>query len=243
MKVWLSVVAAFIVIAAVVGGLTVLITNNVKEVEVIIGIVVILGVSVLIFLMFILAIGFDALKMTDPKQPLGLPAGSVRAMIALMLIVIWVILSVFLFTGTVTLDATKNAESLRLAQQLYTTMSTLVVAVSAFYFGSRSVETARKALAPSASPPVIDSIDPTKEPPGQLIPNFVIKGKNLQSSVAVKLVKDSGAAAATEVLSNDTKIQCTIQVPGTAKSGETWDVVVVNGDGVSTLLKGMFTVG
>jgi hypothetical protein len=48
--------------------------------------------------LFIVAVGFTALKMNDPQQALGLPEGSVRAMIALLLIAIWIIISVFLFS-------------------------------------------------------------------------------------------------------------------------------------------------
>jgi hypothetical protein len=204
--------------------------------------VFILGVSALVFLLYILAVGFNALQLSDPKQALGLPVGSIRAIIALMLIIIWVILSVYIFTGSINLDSTKNADSIRLAQQLYTTMSTLVVAIAAFYFGSASVRAAQSALAPAASQPAIDSVNPEGGTPGQSILNFTITGKNFQSPVAVKLVKDSSEAAGTGILSNDTTVQCAIQVPATAKIGEKWDVVVVNSDGGLAQLKGVFTV-
>ena len=45
------------------------------------------------------ALAFSAVKLADPTQALGLPEGSVRAVIALSLIVIFVITVVFLFEG------------------------------------------------------------------------------------------------------------------------------------------------
>lgn len=240
-KAMMPIIAAFIVLAGIVLGLFVLIRGNQTDISIEIGIVIILGVSALVTLLFILAVGFDALKLTDPKQALGLPVGSIRAMIAIMLIVIWIILSVFLFSDTLGLDSTKNADSIRLAQQLYTTMSTLVVAIAAFYFGSSSVKAAQAGQAPSAAPS-IDSIDPAEGAPGQTIAPLAITGKNFQSPVAIKLVKDANEAAGTGILSNSKSVQCTIQVPTRAKANDKLDVVVVNNDGSTATLKGAFTV-
>lgn len=83
----LAIIFAFLVLAAIVLGLFILIKQNITDPAIIIGMVIILGVSALVTLLFILASGFDAIKLTDPKQALGLPVGSIRAMIALMLII------------------------------------------------------------------------------------------------------------------------------------------------------------
>jgi len=98
------------------------------------------------------------------KEALGLPVGSVRALIALSLIVIFAIIVVFMQSqlistplrwgnGTYVTDTygvvqySQQPQALKdLTLQTLTTISTLVVAVAGFYFGSKSIESARKAV-------------------------------------------------------------------------------------------------
>jgi len=89
-----------------------------KTAEVQVGMVIVVAVSALITLVFIMAAGFQALGLATERQALGLPQGSVRAMIALFLILIFVILSLYLFT-TVAEDkggTTSTFEGLTTAQ-------------------------------------------------------------------------------------------------------------------------------
>jgi hypothetical protein len=60
------------------------------------------GVVVLILLLTAVAMVFQILGLTDASQAMGLPEGSIRAVIALSLIVLFAILSVFLYTGVST---------------------------------------------------------------------------------------------------------------------------------------------
>ncbi len=55
------------------------------------------GVVVLVLLLTAVATMFSILGLTDAKQALGLPEGSIRAVIALSLIVLFAILSIFLY--------------------------------------------------------------------------------------------------------------------------------------------------
>jgi hypothetical protein len=57
------------------------------------------GVVVLIFMLTAVAMIFSILGLTNPLQAMGLPEGSIRAVIALSLIVLFAILSVFLYQG------------------------------------------------------------------------------------------------------------------------------------------------
>lgn len=57
------------------------------------------GVVVLILLLTLVATIFSIIGLTDKQQPMGLPEGSIRAVIALSLIVLFAILSVFLYQG------------------------------------------------------------------------------------------------------------------------------------------------
>src|SRR5882762_4385248 len=55
------------------------------------------GIVVLIFMLTAVAMIFSILDLTNKDQAMGLPEGSIRAVIALSLIVLFAILSVFLY--------------------------------------------------------------------------------------------------------------------------------------------------
>lgn len=61
--------------------------------------IVVLGVTVLLIVIGLVAFSFKAIKLANPKEALGLPSGSVRAIIALMLLVVFSIMSIFLFNS------------------------------------------------------------------------------------------------------------------------------------------------
>jgi len=61
--------------------------------------IVILGVTVLLIVIGLVAFSFQAIKLGNPQEALGLPSGSVRAIIALMLLVVFSIMSIFLFNS------------------------------------------------------------------------------------------------------------------------------------------------
>jgi hypothetical protein len=81
-----------------------------------IGFLVVGAIATFMTLLFILAAGFSAMNLTDPKQALGLPEGSIRAMIALILILVFVIFGIYLFhmtgTGTTVYLGTMAKETL-----------------------------------------------------------------------------------------------------------------------------------
>lgn len=81
----------------------------------------------------VLSIALIIIILTKPKDsqfPLGLPDGSIRAIIAILAIILYVLISLVLAaipSSVVATDVTK-------------TLGTLVVAISAFYFGSKTAE-------------------------------------------------------------------------------------------------------
>jgi hypothetical protein len=83
--------------------------------EVLLGLVIIVGVVVLMILLFIMAAGFTYFKLSDPKQALGLPEGTIRALIALILIMLFIITGVYLFRtvgeGVVTVNDLTTAQA------------------------------------------------------------------------------------------------------------------------------------
>lgn len=232
-----SILALLAVIVVITAGLVLTFFFASSSVYIIIGLTVILGVAVLILMLFLMAVGFSSLNLTDAKEALGLPKGSVRAMIALLLIVIWVIASLFLFyyVGFETNPQVTQAGG-ELAQTIYTTIATLVVAISAFYFGSKNVAAAAAATG-TLSLPKVTSIDPQNVTLGQTDQAgtlFTITGANFRSPQSVRFVRDaqgkSSEITATDIMSNDTKITCKIIITSNQIAGE-WDLVVVNSDG------------
>lgn len=164
-------------------------TKTGADPEVMMGIMIVVAIATLMTVLFILAAGFSSMRLTDPKQALGLPEGSIRSMIALVLIMVFIIFGIFLFrkvsltnmnylglvadTTDVRIpedqpvlfiarygkndkgESTRTGydvyvaeqisdEGKRLAQQLITTVGTLVVAIASFYFGSTMPSSAAK---------------------------------------------------------------------------------------------------
>lgn len=227
------------IIGALIIGLWLSLTFYSGHVELNIGLIVVIGASVLLVLLFIMATGFKALNMADAQQALGLPEGSVRAMMALLLIMTWIIVSVYLFL-ILPSSATDTVNS-RFAQQFYATMSTLVAAIVAFYFGSRTAAAAFNAQAQSTLP-IIQKIEPVEGDQGENIPMFTISGKNFHLPTTVKLVnKDNTQIQGTGLLSNDSKILCAIQIDKNSTDGK-WDVVMLNDDDSEARLIDAFTV-
>jgi hypothetical protein len=244
---------AFLLVVLIFGAVVFALFSNGGNVEIVLGLTVIAGASALVLVLFILAAGFTAMKMNDPQQALGLPDGSIRAMIALMLIIIWIIMSVFLLD--VVNGAKAGSDTARLAQQLVTTIGTLVVAVAAFYFGSRSVESATQALAAGAGQkpqPVIEHIDPKQYELGKDC-TLTITGRNFRRPT-VKLVRATppGQEAREIVtkgspLSNDTTISCTMTLgaaadPKAADLVGEWALLVMNEDGEKHQLEKAFEI-
>jgi IPT/TIG domain len=289
-------IAAFIIVILIIGVFAGIIyvsitepTINLPYTEIILGLVIIFGASVLILLLFIMATVFNRLGLNDNDEALGLPKGTVRAMMALLLIIVWVIASIFLFiniptlasmvstpasttaaaanatatsagataivananstatTGSNTTAITANAtataasttaananaastaamtavtDSTRLAEEFYATMSTLVVAVIGFYFGSKV--NAPQGTAPST--PSISSVAPNTGAPGQTFTSFTIMGNNFTKSPdRVRLVSDNNLIEGTNVqLVSTEQITCTI-ILGANQALGYYDVIV-----------------
>src|SRR5262245_47545198 len=60
--------------------------------------IVLVGLALTVVFMAVLAIIYSVMGVEDPKQALGLPEGSVRALLAFSLVLIFVCLAAFLFS-------------------------------------------------------------------------------------------------------------------------------------------------
>ena len=90
------------------------------DTEIEIGIIIVIAVAALMLLLFIMAAGFTILNLSDGKQALGLPEGSIRAMIALILVLVFIICGTYLFrlvgTGYATTYPNQTPEEMQKIQ-------------------------------------------------------------------------------------------------------------------------------
>lgn len=154
-------------------------SKNVGYTDVVFPFILVAGVVALVLVLAVLVGLFKRMGLTDSRFALGLPNGSISAIIALMLILVFAMLSVLVQVNvgyevrrvTVTLSQAdqipgaeilsrncgsilcdidrrveKSPAAIDIGKQLVTTVSTLVVAISAFYFGSAQTATAAQRL-------------------------------------------------------------------------------------------------
>jgi hypothetical protein len=274
-------IALFVFISQGAVGIFLLAKAGSSHVELLVALVIITGIATLLTVLFILAAGFNAMALTDRTQALGLPEGSIRAIIALVLILVFILFGIYLFrvvgtdfttnrVSTVTdpaqaripsdkvvifepkPGATPNAPSeywvvvveplsadaKRLAQQLLTTIGTLVVSIASFYFGSTLTRTGTKGERDtSAIPPVISQVTPKEAGPGDHPLEIVGTGFK---SPSVRLVRGSETLPAKDVVADAATIRCQITVDKESKGD--WDLVVENEDGGTAMAKGRFII-
>jgi hypothetical protein len=251
--------------------------------EIVLSALLVIGVIALIVALSFTAVIFKSLGLADKTQSLGLPEGSVRAVIALSLILIFMMSSIFLYwqveekegsipyisigvtqeqinkmpqeeivsivrsgttkDGEMVFNVTRlvkdsNKTSEDIAKQIITTVSTLVVAVAGFYFGTKAVSVAKGG--PPVSDPVIRRIEPTELKQGEET-EFKVFGKNFELAKEVKLIRDSNVRPCTDVTSSSTMITCKLQIDEKDPVG-TWTVVVINSDDGEDRLEDAFTI-
>lgn len=273
---WLILIAAGVIIGLswMVTGFPLLNLSVPNAPAISLSLVVVFAVSTLVVLLFIMTSAFHYLGLNDPHQALGLPEGSVRALIALILIVVFIIFGIYLFqtvsagsggkvrglsttqvldlgtralvvedstvnpgTYDVTLRVGVTDDGARLAQQILTTVGTLVVAVAGFYFGSSAVAAGR-AVAGFAGL-TIDSVSPdkiSKTDPEIKSKTVSVVGSGFADGAKITL-KQSGQAdiVGTSCSASPTKVTCTFDLAG--KTGK-WDVVIGNPGGTAGLKEG-----
>jgi hypothetical protein len=107
-----AIMIVVVVIAAAVVGLMALLKWAAASSEtpdaILLPLASIAGIIALVAVLSVAAVVFSLLKLADPQQALGLPAGSVRAVIALSLIVIFVIAGVFFYSDLAKIDTRKS---------------------------------------------------------------------------------------------------------------------------------------
>jgi hypothetical protein len=247
----------------------------------ILAVLLVLGVVVLLISLAFTSVVFKSLGLSDRNQSLGLPEGSVRAVIALSLILIFMMSAVFLYmevdqqeytsTGitkemldempqdeimSIRLLGTQNNESLYevtrivkkdtastdLAKQIITTMSTLVVAVAAFYFGTKSVSVAKSVTEEPEETPARPGVTPASARLGDEL-DLKIAGEYLDSAKEVRLVKGLEKIDATNVKAESSSlVTCHVKIPPEEKFTGKYTVLIVHTDGEEMRFDDAFTV-
>lgn len=137
-------------------------TELLKGVINILLIAAILGIGIYV-IHFLIVSGKKNAK--DAPHALGLPAGSVRATLAMTLIVLFVFIAVYFYLQTD--DPKSKAE---LGQSILTILGTLVVSVSAFYFGIKATEQGSKIAMDS-----FKKMNPNDRTSGNIPPEVILE--------------------------------------------------------------------
>ncbi len=89
----------FVIGAAILGGMLIITRDSTLGAEIRLPLLAIIGVIALLVALTLMAVIFGILGLSDRNEALGLPAGTVRAVMALSLIVIFVIAAIFLYSS------------------------------------------------------------------------------------------------------------------------------------------------
>jgi hypothetical protein len=241
--------------------------------EIALPIMIVASLASLLTMLGILSAIMAALGTSDSRYALGMPEGSIRAVIALSLLLIFIVSALFLYNGieysypstglpetqfnaliekqperVVSFQAHKEGDvtvydvrmrtevgesSRNFATQILTIVGTLVGAVSGFYFGNKSLSTAR-GITTVSSQPSITSVEPgiievsDDQPKAQTI---LVFGASLISVAVVKLKQENETdIVATKFRPvSDKQIECTFDFAG--KPAGDWTLCLVNADG------------
>ena len=216
---------------------------------------IIFGTTTILTTLIVAAIMFTVLGLANEGEALGLPSGSVRALIALLLIIIFAIMVVFMHAdmtrtpltyenGTYVFDDNGAllydepfAAQIDFSKQILTTISTLVVAVAGFYFGTQAVKTAKGTAGEEEEELTIQSVTISSAPSVTLL---------VQSSVGTTLggiiIKDAkgtnmGTFATSDVIPNDgslttvTSTSWTKVASGTIAAGQSYTATITTTKG------------
>ncbi|MDB5110561.1 MAG: hypothetical protein JWR67_1675 [Mucilaginibacter sp.] len=104
----------------------------------------VIAIGLLCLVTFFILVYTSLKSPKNEKEALGLPEGSIRALIALIVIVFYILVSLALVYY-------EGPTPTTLATDVTKTLGTLVVAISAFYFGSKTAEQSGKAIAAAAA--------------------------------------------------------------------------------------------
>ena len=149
--------------------------------EVVLPILLVYGVLTLLVALAALVGILSHFGLSTGEAALGLPEGSVQAVIALVLVLIFAITAIFVLT--IDIAPTDEAKQ-RLATQIITTAGTLAVAVAGFYFGTRAVEAGTAATASAVQTATAAATGPPVRVVSPASPSIVANDETLRIDIA-----------------------------------------------------------
>ena len=202
--------------------------------EIVLPIVILASVLALLIVLGLLTLLLSMLGLGTQGEALGLPGGSVRAVLALMLFVVFAIIAIYLFGIVIKED---KGAGIDLAKQLIVLIGTLVTAVASFYFGSNSSAAATKAALVQAqvqaqaggAGPNAERVDPRALVVDRPNQPFKVTGTNLGKVSSLKLhYMQEAPIIADNVTASENEVTASITVPAGKPTGP-WDVEVSDG--------------
>ena len=142
-----------------------------------------------------------------------------------------------------------NAVGDDFAKQLLVLLGTLMTAITSFYLGAGTAQSAAstsQAAASSHPAPTVSVVSPTVHSiaTGGAVIHLQVTGTNLNIITRVKIARAGVEVAARNVASNPTSVTCDVDVSAatTPPGGAAWDVVVEDGASISVRLPGALTI-
>ena len=129
-----------------------------------------IGVAIICFVVVLFLVYAAISSPKDKTAPLGLPSGSIRAMIALLVLVFFVLISL-----TFHFEYPADKE---LISDILKTVGTLLIAVSAFYFGSKATEQGSKIANEAFASRVKSQEDSDTDVPTEIIQEALAQDNN-----------------------------------------------------------------
>jgi len=192
---------------------------------VVLSIIAILGMVAMLFVVY------SIFGLHDRQQALGLPDGSVRALVAIMLVIVFAIFAGYYFDR---LDEAARQGQADFAKQIITVMATLMTAVVSFYFASRTSQDAAAVRGnPPETTPVVTGIDPTSAPGGEPA-TIKIAGSNLGNVTGVQLVRGQDVLTSMIVAATAASIVSQFEIPPSTAKGK-WDLVLESPQGATAV--------
>jgi hypothetical protein len=195
---------------------------------------VIAGVIALLGALAFIVVAYSFFGLHDRQQALGLPEGSVRALVAMMLIIIFSIFVVYFFDR---LDTAAKPGQADFAKQVITLIGTLLTAIVSFYFASRTSTDAVAAVVPE---PTISGLSSASGTPGGFA-TVTIAGQNLQTVTKARLVRGAEIIEGSAVVAAANSVTATFAFSLHAVRGK-YNLVLETADGKSVRMADAFEV-
>lgn len=125
---WLLIASGVFLLVAGIAGYHAFPTGN--ETSLTLSAVVLVGFTLIVMLMAVLVIVFRVLGLADWKQALALPEGSVRALIAFSLVLVFVCLAAFLYNSVNNVDLSSGAKVSKISKEELDNLRTIFVVLA-----------------------------------------------------------------------------------------------------------------